>query len=646
MADWKPYDQMIGSTPYSDWRMTAKVEDYFRGANFDTDRLVRAIRHINTGEKDSSDFIETLRVVGDYAMSAHFGSDKDLAGTTIAYVNPDVNFTNAALLNNKDGPIHIEYGPLVDEGILRGTASMPEGKDQRVPSFTKKTWGSEDTICAIIDDTIGFANTQFRQSSTKTRIEALWIMDGKRDTPIDKRFEVFGGTVLFREDIDHLLAQFFSDGAVDEAALYAYIDKTHDTGLSTAGSDTHGTHVLDLFAGAPIGSIPDQSGARPIIAVILPQLAVRDSSGTHSEFFVQEAVAWINTLADAFPAKAEKATTKLVTNFSFGLLAGPHDGHSNLEKSLTTIPERGRSAAVLPAGNSYESRTHAVVELAPEKPSASLKIELSPLNRLSTFVEIWCPPGPSSDAPKLTLAFETPWGEIVETDPVFKSGYEWCPNGHLTLRTYHLSAARTDDGGGSREMAMVAILPTYSTFETLPLAPSGVWTLKLTHASEKDATLDLWIQRGGSVFGHPQLGEQSRFVKYEPALRGLGTLNALATAEKIVSVGGYTRSGSFGPAPYTSAGDPRWHPNVPDVSAPSDQSLSVSGIVASGTFSGSFASLSGTSVAAPQVARLLADSDFGDDPKEFVREKASEAETAVDHQLRLGWGRLLKRKPF
>ena len=643
MEDWKPYTGMTGSTPYSDWRFATRIEEYFRGADFNEDALVRAVRYIRENDKGTQSFFEVLRS-GDYWMSAHFGfpSDNNLAGSIIGYVHPDTKFTGSGLSLESAEPITVEFGPLVDKEILRERPAEGQGENPAKPSFTEEKWASKDTICAIIDDTIGFANARFRKAPTKTRIEALWIMDGKDKTPVNSAFDVFGGSILFREDIDALLARFFSDGAVDEAALYAHVDETFDTALATAGSDTHGTHVLDLFAGAPMGSMSADSGERPIIAVILPQLAVRDSSGTHSEFFVQEAVAWINSLADAFEAEDKDAPPQLVTNFSFGLLAGPHDGHSTLEKSLATIPARGRSAAVLPAGNSYASRTHAVMELTPGNPSASIEIEISSQNRLSTFVEIWRPSGPAHEIPKLTLAIKTPLGELVETGTNFGEGFEWSSDGRAIMRTYHLSAPRPNDGNESREVAMLAILPTYTTYETLPMAPSGIWTLTLTLASDQDEMLDLWIQRGGSVFGHPQLGEQSRFVTHQPGIQELGTLNALATAKNVVSVGGYVNSDDFGPAFYTSAGDLRWHLSLPDVAAPSDQSNSVPGIVASGTLSGSFATLSGTSVAAPQVARFLAGCDFGNDPKGFIQDHASGEETAGEHRLRLGRRRLFR----
>ncbi|WP_299948887.1 S8 family serine peptidase [uncultured Ruegeria sp.] len=451
---------------------------------------------------------------------------------------------------------------------------------------------------------------------------------------------MFGGLVLFRDQINELLRNHYSDGAVNEAALYAHLDSEFDVGLNLLSSETHGTHVLDLFAGAPMGEPPGRSGERPIVAVVLPQLAVRDSSGTHSEFFVQEAVAWINNVSKHFTT-AEDEQLKLVTNFSFGLLAGPHDGGSLLERSLATIPARPKAAAVLPAGNSHDSRTHAVAELSPKKPKFGIELEISPLNRLSTFVEIWRPKCVTESDPRLTLSFDTPWGGFEEAGPKFGQGFEWRHENKVMMRTYHLSVQRSCDGAVSREVAMFAILPTTANNEDLPYAPAGSWTVSLTLNSAEQETVDLWIQRGGSVFGYPTLGRQSRFVAGQPGIEDLGTLNALATADQVVSVGGYVGSDQFGPASYTSAGSARFYQLLPDASAPSDQSYSVRGVVASGTFSGSYASLSGTSVAAPQVSRMLANCDFGNSAKAFVEQQASRDPT--NEPYRLGHGRLLRR---
>ncbi|MEP0147230.1 MAG: S8 family serine peptidase [Tateyamaria sp.] len=630
MTAWKPYHTMFGATPYSDWRVAAEVERYLRGANFDAGKLARAIRHIETGGSFVGSFFDLLRRSENFAVSAHFGPEKRTSGSRIGYAAPSSVVDN---LFRDAGDLEFEFGPLVDRSILR-TRQTDELYE---PSFPTEAWSSNDAICAIIDDTIGFANARFRKSATETRIEALWIMDGAQAPSVPEEFEVFGGLVLFRNQIDALLERFYSDGAVDEAALYAHLDNRFDAGLNALPSETHGTHVLDLFAGNQMGSEVGASGAKPIIAVVLPQVAVRDSSGTHSEFFVQEAVAWINNLASRFTTP-EGEQLGLVTNFSFGLLAGPHDGHSLLERSLATIPARPKSAAVLPAGNSFGSRTHAVAEVTPSDPSFSIDIEISPLNRLSTFVEIWRPEQPTQSAPGLQLAFETPWGDLSETDPQFGQGYEWCPGGQLTMRTYHLSAPRSPDGSRSRGMAMFAILPTDASDESLPLAPDGSWTLSFSLDLAEGEDIDIWIQRGGSVYGYPALGRQSRFKAGQSSIDDFGTLNALATAKKVVSVGGYVLSSGFEPASYTSAGSPRFYSSFPDVSAPSDQSTTVPGIVASGTFSGSYASLSGTSVAAPQVARLLTECNFGNDAKTFLERLGSRNPT--NSPLRLGHGRL------
>lgn len=630
MSDWIPYNGMLGSTPYSDWRVKANVEKYIRGANFDPDKFARALRYVETGRGFMDEFFGLLGRSETSAVSAHFSPDREGGASRVAYAAPS-NDVDDTFRSTED--VVFEFGPLVDRAILRTPQAEPDIK----PSFDTQHWKDEDAVCAIIDDTIGFANARFRKSATKTRIEALWIMDGKNAPSIPKEIEVFGGLVLFREQIDELLSRFYSDGSVDEAALYAHMDSTYDVGLGVLASATHGTHVLDLFAGAGMGTPSGEDGERPIIAVVLPQLAVRDSSGTHSEFFVQEAMAWINSLSQKFRT-GDEDPIKLVTNFSFGLLAGPHDGHSLLEQSLSTLTTRVNSAAVVPAGNSYESRTHALATVSPRNAEFSIDMELSPLNRLSTFIEIWRPVSDPVGDPALTLSIDTPWGSVSEVNPKLGQGFEWLPNGNLTMRTYHLSVPRSRGGKLVREVAMIAILPTDAGGEDLPIAPAGRWRLTLTYSGANEEEIDLWIQRGGSVYGHPALGRQTRFAKDQPGIDHLGTLNALATAHKVVSVGGFVGSGKFPAAHYTSAGSPRFYCDLPDVSVESEQSGSVPGITATGTFTGSYANLSGTSVAAPQVARFLANMDFGVDAKAFVHVEASKQ--SVTDRFRLGAGRL------
>jgi hypothetical protein len=100
-------------------------------------------------------------------------------------------------------------------------------------------------------------------------------------------------------------------------------------------------------------------------------------------------------------------------------------------------------------------------------------------------------------------------------------------------------------------------------------------------------------------------------------------MNAVATGKNTFVVGGYVRESAM-PAPYSAGGPvvkpgaaPRWPRRGPDAIAVSDQSRVLPGVLAAGTRSGSVVALNGTSVAAPQAARMKA--------RELGRPQAAEA---------------------
>jgi hypothetical protein len=85
-----------------------------------------------------------------------------------------------------------------------------------------------------------------------------------------------------------------------------------------------------------------------------------------------------------------------------------------------------------------------------------------------------------------------------------------------------------------------------------------------------------------------------------------GTISGLATSDgEMIVIGGYLKK-ERRPSPY-SAGGPTTGSRVgPDLSAVSDDSVVHQGVIAAGARSGSTVALRGTSVAAPQVARWIA----------------------------------------
>jgi hypothetical protein len=142
-----------------------------------------------------------------------------------------------------------------------------------------------------------------------------------------------------------------------------------------------------------------------------------------------------------------------------------------------------------------------------------------------------------------------------------------------------------------------------------------------------------WIQRDDTPLGYPIRGRQSYFdeacyVRFDAQGREIeedsnqplclvkraGSINAIATGNQTIVAGGYLRK-ELRIARY-SAGGPITPPpggilpqnlRKPDAALASDDSKVHFGVLAAGGRSGSRVAINGTSVAAPQGARWVAD---------------------------------------
>jgi hypothetical protein len=186
---------------------------------------------------------------------------------------------------------------------------------------------------------------------------------------------------------------------------------------------------------------------------------------------------------------------------------------------------------------------------------------------------------------------------------------------------------------GARKMILLAIAPTASQGAGNS-APSGTWKVRVVRDGSF-AKGDAWIQRDDTPYGFPVRGRQSRFdddaryVRFnrqtaeldtDPPgttsyVRRAGTLSAIATGMRTIVVGGFRRSdgkaarySGTGPIVKPPPGGPAVRTGVdPDAAAASEESPACHGVLAAGTHSGSVAAFNGTSVAAPRIARLVAD---------------------------------------
>lgn len=498
-------------------------------------------------------------------------------------------------------------------GRPAGRVGIGEAPMPRVPA--------DSVIMAIIDDGIAFAHERFRFGSRQSRVASFWLQDGTRPPGTDHRVPF--GREIGRGEIDQLLADHAEAGIVDETGLYrdprvGLADALLPRGTNLDHAEAHGTMVLDLLAGFPSG----EGGNRPILAVQLPQAVTRESSGIWLPGHALLAVEWILKRADALAAASGVASLPIVLNFSYGIYAGPHDGQSALERHLDALIEARRQARkaplhlVMPAGNSYLTRTHARVSLAPAT-EATVPLRVQPEDQSPSFVEIWGPPLDAQSA-----VFEL---EVTAPDGAAMTVSQDRSGATLTRHGAPIAQATLqviNGPMGRRTRGFLALAPTAGDNPTRARAPAGLWTITLRgRGAGTVEPVHLWVQRDDTIAGSLTGARQAYFPEQDHGhhLDGNGreagdgdgivfrsdTLNALATGANTV-IAAACRGSDLTPARYSSGGRVG-SGRDPDVAVICEDGVAHPGLLAAGSRSGAAVVMRGTSFAAPRIGRWIAD---------------------------------------
>ena len=499
-------------------------------------------------------------------------------------------------------------------------------------------------VIGIIDDGIAFAHERFRSGLQQSRIESFWHQDpadlDRGNKGLDRPYY---GVEFKKDHINSLLA--LNGSIVDEDLVYSTagtLDFADPEAHRSLGRRVaHGTHVLDLAAGAAWAD----DKAPPIIAVQLRSDFTEDPTLTTQPDSFVDALDFILSRADALEDKAGKPV-KVVINFSYGMIAGPHDGTNFLESIIEDeISANPHLRVVIPAGNSHLSRCHTRLRLpaVPGRAEHSEPVDLfcrvQPDDRTDSFIQIWLPRhGVAAPTPpgRLEVALESPnanlspfLGEFPNTEVNLLDA-----DGRTiaSLRYYFGSFGPAPTSRGVFEIEIAPTARIESVTE--PIAPSGVWTIRLRNLGLNPETdyVHVWIQRDDTPYGFRRGGRQSYFdhecysvyddegwlVEEDPPLttcviRRAGLMNALATGHNTIVAGGY-RGEMRRAADYSAGGQdavagnaapPPRGVRAPDVVQLSDDSKVHAGVLAAGSRSGSVVALNGTSVAAPQLARFV-----------------------------------------
>jgi hypothetical protein len=368
--------------------------------------------------------------------------------------------------------------------------------------------------------------------------------------------------------------------------------------------------VLSWLAGQPPyaggGFDADLASRCPLILVNLPQQAVDDPTGRWLGRHVLDGLDYM--VAQSLALGAER----LVVNISWGPQTGPHDGSSLLERALGQRIDQARSrglalSLVLAAGNSRNSRAHAQWDAA--LGCDQLTWVVPPAGPAPSFLELWWPQG--TDPNQAQVLVQAPDGRTFAMSGVGRAAGS---NAQLVI-VPHRAVDQT-----MRPMALLALHPTG---EIARAAPHGRWQIAVRGIDQAAGWVHAYVARQTANQGGRHRGpdshlddlnyDQQRFRRHPGAprhgrlLTRDGTLSGLATAahaQVYTAAGAVWSSGQ--PTAYSSEG-PSAAGGVkrPDWALPTDETPMLKGLLGAGSTPGSVVRLVGTSMAAPQLARLL-----------------------------------------
>lgn len=564
-------------------------------------------------------------------------------------------------------------------------ASLPATAPQLARYAARGLPEATTTLVGVIDDAINPLHDAFRDGAGRSRVDFAWVQDAA--APPTGATTVPFGRELSAAQLDAALATPAPEA--DRLAQLGLADFTRAGSHGVARRLSHGCHVASLAGGGG----PDHLR---LLTVQLPAAVTKATSGGFLSPFVMAGVAHILDRA-LLISQAEGFPIPVVINFSYSLAGGPHNGLHFLERAIDTLvqahldrlarafpsqPGRAEVAVVLPAGNRLLARGHALCEGRAEgrarKSALTLPWRVQPGDESSNFLEIWLP----RDAAGVELRITPPQGPAMRVTGLspgravvmHPAGDPDAVIGRLSLDRQRGSSAQ--DGIARKQRVLIALAPSCMPAAVRrAAAPAGLWQVELRARIDPDQRIEAWLQRDDAPLGHRRAGLQSYFddpayqrwdamggtAGYDSgtgAVRRAGGLNGLATgrattviaasltrgprhAAGFPGLGALPGAAGYAPGPGSDtertaapyAPQSSTHMRRPDGSAEADRSALAPGVIGAGAASGSRLAMNGSSVAAPQYARYLADCALGlSPPAPALWPDQGEA----DHAARLG----------
>lgn len=497
-------------------------------------------------------------------------------------------------------------------------------------------------VLGVLEDGCPFGHAALLSGTHATRVAALWDQSTRgsdgRDAPDDYGY----GTHRTQAQLDALLREHVDGGAVDEESLYADPRALQER---LQGYGSHAASVVTLLAGrrdglptrpAGMPGAADAASRAPLVAVQFP---IEQINVAGARWLVVRALDGLRYLCRSAADLVPRGTPPppLVINVSYGSIIGAHDGTALLETAMDElVGAYGELGIVLAAGNSHGTKRdpetelerrasgcHATGEL-PRGGDTCFGFYVPPDKSIESYLELWFEdPGRRADEAQFLAPDEV---EIEVQPPVGRP---------LAIR--HLPGMAFDDAlpenttagligfprvaqSRLRSMALLVVAATQISSTRVEVA-SGLWTVRVGNRSQRALRVQAWVERD-LVPRTSRSSQAARLIALpDPApgaaeLTDSNTINNIATGSLVFRAGALMGVGEdpdgmspctreLAPSPYTSAA--RESSAGPELSAVADDDRVNAGTRVSGNTSACVLRMNGTSVAAPQAARWLAD---------------------------------------
>ena len=501
-----------------------------------------------------------------------------------------------------------------------------------------------EVVMGIIDDGCPFAHPDLLDPAGRTRLALIWLQTtyGETKPPWMAPIGFQDGRVLERSAMTVFMEQSQPGGSLDETLCYqaAFATEESASGLkpnrALLSRESHGGSVLAVAAGHPpnlrgmrlpyelsddlYGEPGDAASCCPLIFVNLPQEQVEISSGRWMPVNALDALRFILREARDRYTRAGAARVPVVVNLSYGSTAGSHSGGAMFECAMDELLNADEHLAItLAAGNSRDAESHAQLDV-PARRSASLGLFVPTSTPFDTFVEFWLPP--KAELSTIEVSVTTPEGlvmvvsgsqrESVLAEPFTSTDAE----DRARKRTAALFLFPRVVQAVDRTMATLVVCGTVHSVRRDTLATAGPWRITVKNGGKSALKVQCWVERDEVGGRHAQAARffsvEGEKRDFERVIRTTNTLSNLATGAHAFQVGGYRGAAADGPmADYSGAPPEAWKDQhkkrryLP-FAAKADASKSHPGVRVPSNRGNVSRRMNGTSVAAPQAARYVA----------------------------------------